>query len=153
MIFYYCNTEMSKLFQEMYELNETKKPIDMRLRACERAIERYRLQLKGACEAKERMYSRRLRFLMNKLHSSASHTQRELPFSRQFLQQNSLWISTSSVFSPSSMRLICARIKGIKTRNLASKSVLARRASLLESGLNRINMYLQEFVMNKSLYQ
>jgi len=54
----YCNTEMSKLFQEMYELNENKKPIDMRLRACERAVERYRLQLKGACEAKERMYSR-----------------------------------------------------------------------------------------------
>jgi len=52
----YCNTEMSKVFQEMYELNENKKPLDLRLRACERAVERYRLQLKGACEAKERMY-------------------------------------------------------------------------------------------------
>ena len=53
----YCNTEMSRLFQEMYELNGTKNPNDMRLRACERAVGRYKLQLKGACEAKERMYS------------------------------------------------------------------------------------------------
>jgi len=53
----YCNTEMSKLFQEMYELNGNKKPNDMPLRACERAVQRYKLQLKGACEAKERMYS------------------------------------------------------------------------------------------------
>ena len=54
----YCNKEMSKLFQEMYQLNEDKKPIDTRLLACERAVERYRQQLSGAREAKERMYSR-----------------------------------------------------------------------------------------------
>jgi len=54
----YCNREMSKLDQEMFQLNTDKTHIDTRLLACQSAIERYKQQLRGAYEAKERVYSR-----------------------------------------------------------------------------------------------
>jgi len=53
----YCNTEMSKLYEEKYKLHQDKISIDMRLQECNSAIERYKLQLVGARKAKEQMYS------------------------------------------------------------------------------------------------
>ena len=53
----YCNTEISKLYEETYKLNKDKISIDMRLQECNKGIERYKLQLGGARKAKEQMYS------------------------------------------------------------------------------------------------
>ena len=54
----HCNIEMNKLYEETYKLNQTKNSIEMRLQECNRAIERFKLQLGGAHRAKEEMYHR-----------------------------------------------------------------------------------------------
>jgi len=51
----YCDTQIFELSEEMHQLNQDKAPLDMRLRECERAIKRFRLQLIGAYEARTRM--------------------------------------------------------------------------------------------------
>ena len=52
----YCNDEMARAYENMHALVAEQESIDARVRACEQAIARYKLQLDGALAQKTLLF-------------------------------------------------------------------------------------------------